>query len=114
MNADDIETVSDAVYATLADWFEETDPSPRNINSGECMVFANEVALQYPGDLIIKTTNDPDVLGPTENPEYDQEPYHAWVFDGQNHYDSETPEGVSSWRDLPFFQRAGYGEPGTY
>lgn len=32
-------------------------------------------------------------------------PEHVWLVHEGRHYDSETPEGVDDWRDLPFFQR---------
>jgi len=30
---------------------------------------------------------------------------HVWVFCDGKHYDAETPEGVTNWFQLPFFQR---------
>lgn len=109
MSTDD---VTAAIRSCLDEWKAE-GYTPRQINHGECLPFANDVAHQCSG-VELKRTGDEDVLGPPENPQYDVEPFHVWVFDGSQHYDAEAPDGVATWRDLPFFQRTGYGGRGTY
>ena len=102
------ENVSAAVHATLEDWVAE-GYTPRAINNGDCLMFATEVVNECSG-AFMKRTGDEDVLGTPENPQYDMEPFHVWVCDGNRHYDAEAPNGVDNWWELPFFQRFGYDE----
>jgi hypothetical protein len=32
-------------------------------------------------------------------------PGHVWIYYNGKHYDSETPNGIKSWKSLPVFKR---------
>jgi hypothetical protein len=93
-----------AIKETLEEWDTQ---QARAINEGECMEFVNRILLEYDQlDIERKTTDDlPDHLIQKGEDTYKPEPYHEWLTDGSKHYDAETPHGVKSWRDLPFFKR---------
>lgn len=100
-------SIPDSIRSLREEWVAEDGYSPRAINRGECLTFANEVVAECP-NAFMKRTGDEDVLGPPENPQYDMEPFHVWVSDGTRHYDVEVPEGVENWWELPFFKRTGF------
>ena len=100
--------VAEAVHDVRDRWEISGESLGRAINTGECDPFAHAVCHAVPDDVHVEiqtTENIPStfVLGGTD--EYHPEPWHVWVTDGDRHYDSETPNGVAAWRDLPFFQR---------
>lgn len=79
---------------------------PEAVNRGKCYELTDTVLHQTDGQLYRLTTNDLPPEYYTENePGIEPEPFHVWVYDGDRHYDAETPEGVGDWRELPFFQR---------
>lgn len=107
--------ITAVINETASEWVEDYGITPQQINHGECAAFAHEVCNSYSGsELLIKRTADEDVLGQSDASDHLTEPHHVWIFDGQYHYDAEAPDGVPTWRDLPFFERNGYGEDGTY
>jgi hypothetical protein len=110
------------------------DKDPAIINGGNCVVFAKAMEKQIPdanrvgipnvalyGDSrehtiagatpgspritvsIDKTVNAKDM--PKRISSY----LHQWVQVNGKNYDSETPNGVKNWRDLPFFKKGGPG-----
>ena len=65
--------------------------SPQQINSGNCDSFAEKLH-ELIGGQIFETTFDHNL------------PTHLWVELNGYHYDAETPEGVSEWKELPIFK----------
>lgn len=68
---------------------------PREINAGLCDEFAMEVITRmggYTDDL-------------TDNASHEDEPGHFWIVYRDKCYDAECPNGVSDYRNLPFFKR---------
>jgi hypothetical protein len=74
----------------------EYDSSPSEINDGLCIEFAQDVSRR------VDDAEECCTAYVVEN-DYMTYPPHSWVFDGENHYDAECPEGVSDFRELPFF-----------
>lgn len=73
-------------YAT-----ELVGESPEAINNGLCFQWASLVFDLVPGSKIAGENIDGHG--------------HSWVEYGMWCYDSETPDGVQDWKDLPFFRR---------
>jgi 2'-5' RNA ligase len=71
--------------------------SPYEISHGHCYEWAKEVATNLPGAQV----KDVD-LWPQRGK--DNLPYHVWVEYQGKAYDAETPNGVSDWKQLPFFK----------
>jgi hypothetical protein len=65
-------------------------PNVSHINNGYCAQFASDIIKLYP------------------SAEYYWEEYkgipHAFVKYNNKYYDSESPNGVLSWKDLPIFK----------
>lgn len=99
---------SDRIKSAIQELITEWGGHPRSINEGECMEFVNE--LFYRDDLEdvkferMETDDLPDRYVDHEEG-FKTEPYHMWITDGKLHYDAECPEGVNSWKQLPFFKR---------
>lgn len=74
------------------EFFQEAD-----INYGFCDIFAHDVCERVPGAVAI--WND-------HLDSYHGKPNHCFVFYKGKYYDSECPEGVNSWQELPMFVRA--------
>lgn len=75
-------------YATFAE-----------INTGGCENFAQKFVNLIPGGELVWTDNFVS---------WDHGKWpggHAWIMTPNKHYDSEALEGVSSWRELPFFKK---------
>ena len=71
--------------------------SPYEISHGHCYEWAKEVAKNLPGAQV----KDVD-LWPQRGK--DNLPYHVWVEYQGKAYDAETTNGVSDWKQLPFFK----------
>lgn len=98
----------DRIKQAIEDLVSEWSGSPKSINQGECMEFINELFYQDEISDVDFERMETDDLPATyvEHEEgYKTEPYHMWITDGEFHYDPECPDGVSSWKDLPFFKR---------
>lgn len=65
-------------------------PNASHINNGFCRVFAFEITKLYPTAVYYEKT-------------YLYIP-HAFVKYCGKYYDSETPDGVRNWMDLPIFK----------
>lgn len=73
-----------------------------SVNSGMCEEFAQHFMHQIPGG---------EMYGAEDFEGIDTKyPGHLWIFDGNKHYDSECPEGVFEWRDLPIYKRYRNGD----
>lgn len=71
--------------------------APEEANCGECENFAQDFQGDIPGS---------DLYGAEEFDGPDTEwAGHIWLYDGNLHYDSESPEGVVDWMDLKFYMR---------
>ena len=79
----------------------------KEINAGLCEEFADEVAEKTDEELTIQSTAD--ITGQSKEDKPD--PWHIWIFDGEQWYDAEHPEGVDSWAKLNFFQRITTKDP---
>lgn len=73
--------------------------SLKDVNNGECENFAMDFLHLFPNGDIVGTDNFVELFGK------DWPGGHIWIMSDDKHYDSETLEGVSNWRDLPFFTR---------
>lgn len=74
---------------------QEWGITPREINAGRCDKFALEVIARmggYSNDLTDDASSE-DELG------------HYWIVYCDKCYDAECPNGVSDYRQLPFFKR---------
>lgn len=70
---------------------------PEEANCGECENFAMDFQADIPGS---------DLYGAEEFEGPDTEwAGHIWLYDGNLHYDSESPEGVADWKELKFYRR---------
>jgi len=74
------------------DW---EDFTPEVCNTGFCDIFAEKFREEYPGAELWGTD-----WGTKESPFG-----HVWLKYAGKFYDAETPNGVSSWEDLPYIQR---------
>ncbi len=75
---------------------------PTEINKGHCEEFAMTVIRKLGGcsdALYEMCTQNVD---PKEQMDL---PYHVWIFCNGRHYDSESPDGVDNWRELPIFTK---------
>lgn len=69
----------------------------RNVNIGQCENFSMDFLEYIPNGEIVGTDNFDG---------WDSVyPGHIWIFDGALHYDSESLDGVSDWKDLNIFKR---------
>jgi len=68
----------------------------REITHGHCYEWAVEVAKHLPGAKV----EDVDLWPYRGQADL---PYHVWVAYRGKAYDAEVPNGVSNWRQLPFF-----------
>lgn len=73
--------------------------SASQVNAGDCEGFALELAEVLPGALVVYTEDFID----WDSPEWPGG--HAWVSWEGRYYDAECPEGVTDWKELPFFVR---------
>lgn len=100
------EEISDAIRTLSSEWNDRWGYTAKQINNGECMEFVNDFFIQFDIDSVERmTTNDLPETYVAHEDGFDAEPYHMWITDGEYHYDPEIPNGVDSWKDLPFFQR---------
>jgi hypothetical protein len=65
-------------------------PNSSHINNGYCAAFAEDIIKLYP------------------SAEYYWEEYndipHAFIKYNNKYYDSESPDGVDNWKDLPIYK----------
>ena len=110
------------------------DKDPAIINGGNCIVFAKAMEKQIPdanrvgipnvalyGDsrehtIAGATPGSPRItvsidkpVNAKDMPKRISSYLHQWVQVNGKNYDSETPNGVKNWRDLPFFKKGGPG-----
>lgn len=99
--------VTDAIQTLRDTWRTEWGYTPRQINEGECMEFINDLFLEFELDEAVQRMDTNDLPSSVVDHEdgVDTEPYHMWITDGELHYDVEVPNGVASWKQLPFFER---------
>lgn len=94
------DVISNVILGVREDW----EKSPRSINGGDCTDFACELMERLDSrEMEIEKMDTPEAYGVEDC--LVTEPYHMWITDGSRHYDAEAPEGVSDWKELPFFQR---------
>jgi hypothetical protein len=93
------QTEKEALEITYKDW---DTFGGKECNNGFCDIFAKNLAKHLPGSKIL-STEDPrnETLG------------HVWVEYQGKYFDAETPNGVSSWRDLPWMKEF-YSKVGSY
>jgi hypothetical protein len=77
-----------------------TDPywddfTPDICNTGFCDIFAKKFREEYPGAEVWGTD-----WGTAASPGG-----HVWIKYRGRYYDAETPNGVVSWKKIPFIQR---------
>jgi len=77
--------------------------TPYDINCGNCEEFAHDVIGILNGG---KPCEETEELSAWWNDELDpqDEPCHKFIRYRGRYYDSQSPEGVDDWRDLPCFQ----------
>jgi len=76
---------------------------PYDINCGYCGEFADNVIKRLGGYREGLTETGYEELTGLE---FGDLPEHVWIVCDGFHYDSEEPEGVRKWQDLPIFARA--------
>ena len=83
------------IQAAIEEAIRETGERPMEINNGNCDSFTLrviELMGGYSNDLTDGATDiDSHLLG------------HYWIEYRGRYYDSECPQGVDNWRDLPLF-----------
>ncbi len=84
------------IAAIIREVLREWGIPPREINSGRCDEFAQEVIMRM-GGYRDNLNDDASNEG---------EPGHYWIVYRDKCYDAECPNGVSDHRQLPFFKRA--------
>jgi len=99
------EEVTEAIQSVLNDWGVTADTA-RGVNEGECMELVNQVLLETDLNIERRTTEDLPTNYIIEEDGFKPEPYHEWLTDGDYHYDAEVPQGVPTWKGLPFFKRS--------
>ena len=122
---DDVKIIASTIYK-LIDHYERTGVPPCEINTGECMNFADNLDVELSriglkghdilsdaffydpfGDLDPDELYDPKDYGST--PTYDYKKYgmpgHYWIVYNNRHYDSESPIGVDNFFELETFKR---------
>jgi len=84
------QTEKEALEITYKNW---DTFGGKECNNGFCDIFAKNLAKHLPGSKIL-STEDPrnETLG------------HVWVEYEGKYFDAETPDGVSSWKDLPWMK----------
>jgi hypothetical protein len=76
-------------------WLRKAFGMPaKQINNGWCAGFATQILAEYP-DVKIHTDEELSSVQYT----------HTFLFYKGKYYDSETPDGVVNWLDLPIFCR---------
>ncbi len=83
------------VTAIISDLLSNSECSATEINSGQCEEFMMDLIQRLPDDAIERTV-----------PFDSHWPGHYWVEYQGRHYDTEAPEGVKDWKDLPIFRRS--------
>jgi hypothetical protein len=84
------QTEKEALKLTYKNWDKF---GGKECNNGFCDIFAKNLSIYLPGSKII-STEDPrnNTLG------------HVWVDYEGKYFDAETPDGVNSWKQLPWMK----------
>jgi hypothetical protein len=82
------QTEKDALEIVYKNWDKF---GGKECNSGFCDIFAQKLSKHLPGSKIMSTEDD---RGKTFG--------HVWVEYKGRHFDAETPNGVFSWKRLPW------------
>lgn len=90
--------IAEVIRQVLVD-LEVVDPV--DVNNGNCEAFADLVASRVPGARVLWDWEAPSKTDPAND--------FAWVhcfihYEGK-FYDSECPDGVEDWTQLPLFVR---------
>jgi cytidyltransferase-like protein len=92
-------TEKEALKITDKDWDKF---GGKECNNGFCDIFAKHLSKYMPGSEIMSTEDDrSDTFG------------HVWVKYNNKYFDAETPDGVSSWKELPWMKKF-YNRIGEY
>jgi hypothetical protein len=99
--------ITEIILDIRKQWFRDTGTKAKDINKGDCEEFAWAV-LDRLGKRGTETTFiNADPFDSSD--EFGNEgifwPGHYWITHNRKHYDSECPNGVECWHDLPIFQR---------
>lgn len=92
-------TITEAVLEVLAE-FVQRGYTAQSINDGQCDRFAYRVVKRIPDAHELW---DDDLQPPGL---FDGIGSHCFVEYEEKYYDSECPDGVDDWKELPFFVRA--------
>lgn len=109
------QNIESLIQEVMEDNFCDT---PEEINEGECFEFAKAFASMFGGVIYdglddewgseqfegFETQVVPVNILPNDTT-YKQPIVHCWVKLDGLYYDSETPEGVEDWTQLPVFLR---------
>lgn len=91
--------IGEAVVALAEMYTELFEMSTEEINNGSCWEFAADLHKLFPESI----STDNHKLSGLDYPDVDWS--HAFVLYNGLYYDSETPDGVADWMDLPCCQR---------
>lgn len=96
--------ISKVIRAVVKVYEKLYDQDAATINCGNCEELAHDVISLMGGESgsLVAVWNDE--LDETVNDGDCQKPSHCFIRYRGKYYDSETPEGVSEWEDLPIFQ----------
>jgi hypothetical protein len=95
----------------LIDLYTSGDPdicdavTAADINTGYCWNFSHDVIKKVPGaNEVVNPISNAIDLPSTARKDDLYLPTHSWVLYQGRHYDSEAPEGVDYWWQLPIYQ----------
>jgi hypothetical protein len=84
-------TLQQAMADATEQLMEASFNTPADINKGGCFEWATLVFA--------------DVEGTQIHGHYHGGGYHAFISYRRRYYDSETPQGIARWQNLPYFKR---------
>jgi len=96
--------MEETITETIQKHVKAYDKQPREINSGLCIEFAEEIVKKHEEAQSVCWKNMIPWLEYT-TPAGRYFTGHQWVMANDEHYDAETPNGVDKFYNLPFIQR---------
>lgn len=101
-NSNDIQTV---IRQVIKDFLETGNyKSAGDIANSDCEKFAEEVTKRFSGT---KAYSNYVTMIDSKHIETDEDmPGHVWIKYKGKYYDSDCPEGVRNWKNLPIFSES--------
>ena len=76
---------------------KETELSPKEINNGNCVEFANALAERLSTIKVYETGLD-------KNGNFNIDPIHNFIKYNNKFFDAERPKGLKNYKNLPFYK----------